>query len=159
MGVSECCFFFCIDVYWKNQNALMSSQSQTGIFHICWYGNVYIQCHMLYIMFHLLTCYFWQPGCRCEKCHYSHVFLFFFCVLSSILGRILYMLTLCHFDLLILPVWTVHPVNLILFVGVFLCQWIPLMTLEAVAKCVSFNPTGTHRCLVKRLLCICIYCM
>lgn len=53
------------------------------------------------------------------------------------------------------PVIIVHPVNRILFYFVDACffsflffsciYWcISLMPLEAVAKCVSFNPTGTH---------------
>lgn len=103
----------------------------TSMFHICWYGNVYIQCHMLYILFHL-----WNVTSDNQvadvKCHDTSTvsgFCFFVLVmffgLSSILGRILYMLTLCHFDLLIPPVWNVHPVNLLFYLLVY-CLFMPV---------------------------------
>lgn len=52
-----------------------------------------------------------------------------------------------------LPVIFVHPVHLTLFCIVSVWSFTDLsvmflMTLEAVAKCVSFTPTGTHRSLV-----------
>lgn len=65
------------------------------IFHIHWYGNVYIQCHMLYILSTSLTCRFWQLDCRRENVCIS--FALFYFIFSLKLPYILYMPTWCHF--------------------------------------------------------------
>lgn len=44
------CLFICIYVFIGEAHVNLSSR---GLFHICRYGNVYIECHMLYIMLHL----------------------------------------------------------------------------------------------------------
>lgn len=106
-----------------------------------WYGNVYIQCHMLYILLHLryvvsddwfadvnlfifLPLYFFPPPQRFLTVHDNMV----------------------PFSLT-QPVIIVHRVNLALFYFAFCfslfrtCQWTFLINFEAVAKCVSLNPT------------------
>lgn len=96
-----------------------------------------------------LTCCFWQLSCRCEA------FLFFFLSLSPFISLVedTVHANMVSFSLA-QPVIIVHPVNLILFYLVFcLSSFMGLFVnfpcdSEAVAKCVSFNPTGAHRSLV-----------
>lgn len=113
------------------------------------------------------TCCFWQLGNRCEKCHVSSsfFFLFFFFFFLSFVLRFFTSLVEAHTVPLspTKPVIIVHPVNLVLFyfhcfVFCWICQRTSLLTLEAVAKCVSFKRQGHTDALCTCLLCICIYC-
>lgn len=91
-----------------------------------------------------LTCCFWQLSCRCEA--------FFSLSFISLVEDTVHA-NMASFSLT-QPVLIVHPVNLISFYLVFcVSSFMDLFVnfprdSEAVAKCVSFNPTGAHRSLV-----------
>lgn len=104
------------------------------------------------------TCCFSQPCCWCQNVHISFA-LYFVCFFFPCIWAedFLHVLTVPSSPTN--PVITVHPLNPALFYFVT-CQWPSLMTLEAVARCVSFNPAGTHRRLVTTPpVHMCKYCM
>lgn len=106
-----------------------------------WYGNVYIQCHMLYILLHLryvvsddwfadvnlfifLPLYFF-PSPEIPYCTRQHGAIFTHSACNnctSCKSRPVFYFAFC-------------------FSLFRTCQWTFLINFEAVAKCVSFNPT------------------
>lgn len=112
----------CVCVYWRNnQDALIISipvmRVWIGIFHIYWYGNVYIQCHMLYILLHLrrVVSDNWVAD---ANTFVSFTFLKFFFSLPQ--RSVIY--CTCQHGAIKKPVIIVHPVNHIFFLLLF-CQF------------------------------------
>lgn len=138
------CIYVC--VYWRNnEDAMWSSQSLSWTCGLTYFISLIWKCvHTVSYVIHTVTpsiCCLWRLVCRCEFVHISSSLLFpppqrFLTVHDNMVP---FSLTQ--------PVIIVHRVNLALFYFAFCfslfrtCQWTFLINFEAVAKCVSLNPT------------------
>lgn len=130
--------------------------------------NMYILSYVIHTVTSL-TCCFLTTGLPVCICSYFFRLMFFFFLLLKGYPNTVYAMTVpCP---LAEPVIIVHPVNripfyfvdacffLFLFFFMHLSVYFPHDSFEAVAKCVSFNPTGTHTKPCVHASFVCIYCL